>query len=221
MEARSEGTEDVFWAMIGRLTWRKLCCHKLSQHDISRYLSGSSWLPNACEVKSREGGNIGQTIAEKKLGPHRAASLIREKFLGANDQSNIELSNKSPSQQNRVSSSDHPGKHQHTSTLVMPRSASDATRFTATGPFVSAKPPGSSIQLGGSAPSNETAQEKIARLRAAAAQARAGQESQFDKVVRVGRTWADRAHRFTTWSLIGLTGMFLQARSTRKLRLTI
>lgn len=32
-----------------------------------------------------------------------------------------------------------------------------------------------------------------------------GKESQFDKVVRVGRVWADRAHRTTAWGLIGLT----------------
>lgn len=33
-----------------------------------------------------------------------------------------------------------------------------------------------------------------------------GKESQFDQVVRVGRVWADRAHRTTAWGLIGLTG---------------
>lgn len=90
----------------------------------------------------------------------------------------------------------------------MPRSASDATRFTATGPYATAKPsakPSLSIPIG-NVPSGETSQQKIARLRAAAAQARAGKESSFDKVVRVGRVWADRAHRFTTLSLIGLTG---------------
>jgi len=91
----------------------------------------------------------------------------------------------------------------------MPRSASDATRFTATGPYAAAKTPAasSSIPIGKAAPRNETPQQKIARLRAAAAQARAGQETGFDKTVRVGRRWADRAHRVTAWSLIGLTGM--------------
>ncbi|KAG9777576.1 hypothetical protein KCU95_g12830, partial [Aureobasidium melanogenum] len=44
-----------------------------------------------------------------------------------------------------------------------------------------------------------------ARLRAAAARARTGKESNFDAVVRVGRKWADRAHRVTAYSLIGLT----------------
>ena len=62
------------------------------------------------------------------------------------------------------------------------------------------------MQFGGTAPTDETPQQKIARLRAAAAQARSGQESGFDKVVIAGRRWADRAHRVTTWSLIGLTG---------------
>ncbi|KAF4552252.1 Hypothetical protein D9617_10g072330 [Elsinoe fawcettii] len=89
----------------------------------------------------------------------------------------------------------------------MPRSASDATRFTATGPYATSKPSSaaSSIPIGPSAPQNETPQQKIARLRAAAAAAKRGQESQFDKLVRVGRVWADRAHRTTAWGLIGLT----------------
>ncbi|KAG8626257.1 hypothetical protein KVT40_005202 [Elsinoe batatas] len=89
----------------------------------------------------------------------------------------------------------------------MPRSASDATRFTATGPYATSKPSSvaSSISIGPSAPQNETPQQKIARLRAAAAAAKRGQESSFDKLVRVGRVWADRAHRTTAWGLIGLT----------------
>lgn len=60
--------------------------------------------------------------------------------------------------------------------------------------------------MGHGAPSGETPQQKIARLRAAAAMARTGKESTFDSVVRVGRKWADRAHRVTAYSLIGLTG---------------
>lgn len=104
----------------------------------------------------------------------------------------------------------------------MPRSPNDATRFTATGPhmskpsasgaFAANSPPnaagaassGTQINFG-QAPANETAQEKIARLRAAAAAAKRGKESNFDVAVRVGRVWADRAHRFTAWGLIGLT----------------
>ena len=93
----------------------------------------------------------------------------------------------------------------------MARSASDATRFTATTPYASAKPQGqftpSPVQMGHAAPSGETPQQKIARLRAAASRARTGKESTFDSVVRVGRRWADRAHRLTAYSLIGLTGM--------------
>lgn len=94
----------------------------------------------------------------------------------------------------------------------MARSPSDATRFTATGLHASSPPnattsasTGSQISFGAPAPAGETPQQKIARLRAAAAAAKRGQESQFDKVVRIGRVWADRAHRFTAISLIGLT----------------
>lgn len=103
----------------------------------------------------------------------------------------------------------------------MARSPSDATRFTATGPyaaesssFTSTAPAaasspssslGSRIPLTGPAPPNETPQQKIARLRAAATAARVGQESQYDKVVRIGRVVADRAHRYTALGLIGLT----------------
>lgn len=35
-----------------------------------------------------------------------------------------------------------------------------------------------------------------------------GQESSFDRVVTRGRVWADRAHRFTTVSLIGFTSKY-------------
>ncbi|KAK3686860.1 hypothetical protein LTR37_019412 [Vermiconidia calcicola] len=98
----------------------------------------------------------------------------------------------------------------------MARSPSDATRFTATGPYASSgtgfasnptatASPGSQISFGTPAPDGETPQQKIARLRAAAALAKQGKESQFDKVVRVGRVWADRAHRATAFGLIGLT----------------
>ncbi|KAI5248310.1 hypothetical protein E4T43_01489 [Aureobasidium subglaciale] len=91
----------------------------------------------------------------------------------------------------------------------MARSASDATRFTATTPYASAKPQGqftpTPVQMGHGAPSGETPQQKIARLRAAASRARTGKESTFDAIVRVGRRWADRAHRLTAYSLIGLT----------------
>lgn len=98
--------------------------------------------------------------------------------------------------------------------MEMARSPSDATRFTATGPYAASgssftpnasTAQGTQISFGSPAPSNETPQQKIARLRAAAAAAKRGQESQFDQVVRIGRRWADRAHRFTAIGLIGLT----------------
>ncbi|KAF2210184.1 hypothetical protein CERZMDRAFT_91192 [Cercospora zeae-maydis SCOH1-5] len=94
----------------------------------------------------------------------------------------------------------------------MARSPSDATRFTATGPYASSTftsaAPGATTSSRidfGSAPANETPQQKIQRLRAAAARAKQGRETTFDKSVRIGRVWADRAHRFTALSLIGLT----------------
>lgn len=97
---------------------------------------------------------------------------------------------------------------------TMPRSPSEATRFTATGPYASSSPnqpfsqspsQGSQISFGAPAPENETPQQKIARLRAAAAQAKRSKESQIDKMIRVGRVVADRAHRVTAIGLIGLT----------------
>ena len=101
----------------------------------------------------------------------------------------------------------------------MPRSPSDATRFTATGPYASSSPnipngqqppssqptQGSRISFGAPAPANETPQQKIARLRAAAALAKRSQESRVDSMIRIGRAVADRAHRVTAISLIGLT----------------
>ncbi|KAF2167855.1 hypothetical protein M409DRAFT_22002 [Zasmidium cellare ATCC 36951] len=93
----------------------------------------------------------------------------------------------------------------------MARSPSEATRFTSTGPYAStftgnpgATSAGTQIDFG-SAPAGETAQQKIARLRAAAALAKRGNESSFDKTVRVGRKWADRAHRVTALGLVGFT----------------
>jgi hypothetical protein len=98
----------------------------------------------------------------------------------------------------------------------MPRSATDATRFTSTVPHASAKHlPASKLpsslntqrktQTPG--PAGETPQEKVRRLRAAADRARDAQVSAFDKVIVRGRVWADTAHRITAWTLIGATGM--------------
>lgn len=100
----------------------------------------------------------------------------------------------------------------------MPRSATDATRFTSTTPYASAKPPPSAVNLQSNraplpqkskGPVGETPQEKIRRLRAAADRAKDAQVTTFDRVIVKGRVWADRIHRFTALSLIGLTGMFL------------
>lgn len=89
-------------------------------------------------------------------------------------------------------------------------STKDPTLFTQTGPHASAKPMpprGTTIPIGGPAPPNETPQQKVARLREAARRSKLAQESAFDKVVSRGRVVADYAHRFTTLSLIGFTGM--------------
>lgn len=95
----------------------------------------------------------------------------------------------------------------------MSRPGRDPTLFTSTGPYASSKPLGpdrfSTIDLTANpAPPNETPQEKVARLRALAQKARRGQQSTFDSVVTTGRSIADRAHRFTTYSLIIFTGEF-------------
>jgi hypothetical protein len=96
-------------------------------------------------------------------------------------------------------------------TATMPRSATDATRFTSTTPHASAKlppnPPANALPQRTPGPPGETPQEKVKRLRAAADRARDAQVSNFDKVILRGRVWADRAHRFTALSLIGITGM--------------
>ncbi|KAI9799649.1 MAG: hypothetical protein M1833_003964 [Piccolia ochrophora] len=91
----------------------------------------------------------------------------------------------------------------------MPRSASDATRFTATGPHAHSYPSTSRSAPSSSSPASpqETPQQKVARLRAAAQKARLDKISTFDKVVVAGRTWADRVHRVAALSLIGATGI--------------
>ncbi|PQE12617.1 cytochrome oxidase c assembly domain-containing protein [Rutstroemia sp. NJR-2017a BBW] len=54
-------------------------------------------------------------------------------------------------------------------------------------------------------PPGETPQQRVKRLRAAADAAREAQISTFDKFLVRGRVWADKAHRFTALSLIGIT----------------
>jgi hypothetical protein len=100
---------------------------------------------------------------------------------------------------------------------TMPRSATDATRFTSTTPHATAKPPASALNLPGRSslpqrtpgPPGETPQEKVRRLRAAADRARDAQISTLDKLLVRGRLWADRAHRITALTLIGATSMLL------------
>lgn len=98
--------------------------------------------------------------------------------------------------------------------LIMPRSATDATRFTSTTPHAHTKPPPSAANINRGTkpartpgPPGETPQEKVRRLRAAADRARDAQVTTFDKLLVRGRVWADRAHRFTALSLIGATCM--------------
>jgi hypothetical protein len=85
----------------------------------------------------------------------------------------------------------------------------DPTLFTATAPVASAKPSpkNTRIAIGGPAPPGETPLQKVARLRAAAQKAKLANESPAERIIERGRVWADRAHRFTTLSLIGITGM--------------
>ncbi|KAH8808543.1 cytochrome oxidase c assembly-domain-containing protein [Xylogone sp. PMI_703] len=99
----------------------------------------------------------------------------------------------------------------------MPRSATDATRFTSTTPHAFSKPPssapfsapngsaGAAAKLRNQGPPGETPQEKVKRLKAAAQKARSANISTFDRIILHGRVWADKAHRFTALSLIGLT----------------
>ncbi|KAI5782634.1 hypothetical protein EDC01DRAFT_664348 [Geopyxis carbonaria] len=72
----------------------------------------------------------------------------------------------------------------------MPRSVADATRFTPTGPHAS-----------------ETPQQRVARLRSAAREAKATREAGtlMDRIVERGRYVADKAHRITALTLIGAT----------------
>lgn len=111
----------------------------------------------------------------------------------------------------------------------MPKSASDATRFTPTSPHAYSKPASSSARLSApqpnarpgpghsrapkkapgpvtGAPSGETPAEKVARLRAAHAARRAAEISTFDRIVVRGRAVADAVHRVTVFGIVGLSG---------------
>ncbi|OJD23899.1 hypothetical protein ACJ73_04747 [Blastomyces percursus] len=105
----------------------------------------------------------------------------------------------------------------------MSRSAADATRFTATGPYASSKPSvansgtsrpmgagsGSSATTGsGSGGKQETPKQKVERLRAQARAARYAKAfTPMDRVMSKGRVWADRAHKVTVYTLITASGL--------------
>lgn len=122
----------------------------------------------------------------------------------------------------------------HLNPRIMSRSAADATRFTATGPYASSKPgaPGSgapyklpsfmsknnntsNTSKSGSNPSQgpaggpqETPKQKVERLRAQAKASRMAQStSRFDRFVDAGREVANKAHKVMVYSLITASGM--------------
>ena len=111
----------------------------------------------------------------------------------------------------------------------MSRSAADATRFTATGPYASSKPNGTPYELpnfmktkestthtkaqapqSGSDGKPETPKQKVERLRAQARAARMAQSSSgVDRWIEVGRRFANKAHKGMVYSLIVASGTCL------------
>ncbi|KAF9886015.1 hypothetical protein FE257_012071 [Aspergillus nanangensis] len=105
----------------------------------------------------------------------------------------------------------------------MSRSAADATRFTATGPYANSKSgsapyklPGfmanagsnTSSSSGGPGGQSETPKEKVERLRAQARAARLAQStSRVDSMIDVGRRFANKAHKAMVYSLIAASGV--------------
>ncbi|KAI5293676.1 hypothetical protein KEM52_005322 [Ascosphaera acerosa] len=98
----------------------------------------------------------------------------------------------------------------------MSRSAADATRFTATGPYASSRiqeSPLSAASLstsgaGWPGPPNETPKQKVERLRAQARAARMAKETTpLDRLIGTGRVWADRLHRVTVFTLLAASGV--------------
>ncbi|OAX80707.1 hypothetical protein ACJ72_04960 [Emergomyces africanus] len=108
----------------------------------------------------------------------------------------------------------------------MPRSAADATRFTATGPYASSKPSLANSGLSkwagaGNISSNttgsstgpkgakhETPKQKVERLRVEARAARYAKAfTPMDRLMSKGRIWADRAHKVTVYTLIAASGI--------------
>ncbi|KAB8238613.1 cytochrome oxidase c assembly-domain-containing protein [Aspergillus alliaceus] len=102
----------------------------------------------------------------------------------------------------------------------MSRSAADATRFTATGPYAHSKPGAAPYKLPGfmagaqsqpTGPSGgrpETPKEKVERLRAQARAARLAQStSRVDTMIDVGRRFANKAHKAMVYTLIAASGI--------------
>lgn len=108
----------------------------------------------------------------------------------------------------------------------MSRSAADATRFTATGPYANSRPGAAPYKLPGfmanqGSNSNaqsqqtgpdgkpETPKQKVERLRAQARAARmARSTSGVDQMIEVGRRFANKAHKTMVYTLIAASGMF-------------
>ncbi|PYH43421.1 cytochrome c oxidase assembly protein COX14 [Aspergillus saccharolyticus JOP 1030-1] len=104
----------------------------------------------------------------------------------------------------------------------MSRSAADATRFTATGPYAHSKPgaatpyklPGfmanaaQKQQSGQPGGRSETPKEKVERLRAQARAARLAQStSRVDQMIDFGRRFANKAHKTMVYTLIAASGV--------------
>lgn len=106
----------------------------------------------------------------------------------------------------------------------MSRSAADATRFTATGPYANSKTGGAYSASGAGKKQStqyasprlgpngkpETPKEKVDRLRAQARAAKQAQEagSGADRWIESGRKFANRAHKGMVYTLIAASGMF-------------
>ncbi|OJZ80767.1 hypothetical protein ASPFODRAFT_212510 [Aspergillus luchuensis CBS 106.47] len=110
----------------------------------------------------------------------------------------------------------------------MSRSAADATRFTATGPYAHSKPGSASSAAPYKLPSSmakptsqqqqqpqlnangrpESPKEKVERLRAQARAARLAQStSRVDQMIEVGRRFANKAHKTMVYTLIAASGV--------------
>ncbi|KAE8349249.1 cytochrome oxidase c assembly-domain-containing protein [Aspergillus coremiiformis] len=98
----------------------------------------------------------------------------------------------------------------------MSRSAADATRFTATGPYAHSKDGSAPYKLPGFMQTpkpkpggrQETPKQKVERLRAQVKATRKAQSfSRIDAIIDMGRRVADKAHRITVYTLITASGI--------------